>query len=55
LDQQDPSNAGYTGSTIIAEFDSLDKAIQWAEADPYMVTGVYQRVTVKPFRKVFPE
>ncbi|MGL5343440.1 MAG: YciI family protein [Plesiomonas sp.] len=55
IDQQDPESAGYSGSTVIAEFDDLASAIQWADADPYTVTGVYQRVTVKPFRKVLPE
>ncbi|MGL5758256.1 YciI family protein [Plesiomonas sp.] len=55
IDQQDPGNAGYSGSTIIAEFDDLASAIQWADADPYTIAGVYQRITVKPFRKVLPE
>lgn len=54
IDSNDPGEAGFSGSVIIAEFDSLDAAQHWAEADPYVAAGVYQRVTVKPFKKVLP-
>jgi len=53
VDSNDPGVAGFTGSTVIAEFASLEEAIAWAEADPYVAAGVYQKVSVKPFRKVF--
>lgn len=54
IDSDDPGDAGFTGSLIIAEFDSLDDAQNWADADPYIKAGVYQSVTVKPFKKVLP-
>ena len=54
LDSEDPGEAGFTGSLVVAEFDSLESARHWADADPYVSAGVYQRVTVKPFRKVLP-
>jgi uncharacterized protein YciI len=54
IDTLDPGEAGYTGSLIIAEFDSLGEATEWAEQDPYLHAGVYQSVTVKPFKKVLP-
>lgn len=54
VDSDDPGSAGFTGSLIVAEFDSLDDAKAWADADPYLEAGVYERVTVKPFKKVFP-
>jgi len=54
IDAEDPGPAGFTGSLIVAEFDSLDDARAWAEADPYMQTGVYAEVSVLPFRKVLP-
>ena len=54
VDSEDPAAAGYTGSLIIAEFDSLEMAQQWADADPYVSAGVYDKVTVKPFNKVLP-
>ncbi len=54
IDSEDPGPAGFTGSIVIAEFNSLDEAIQWADADPYVVAGVYQSVAVKPFKKVLP-
>ena len=54
MDADDPGDAGYSGSLIVAEFPSLEAARQWAEADPYVSAGVYARVTVKPFRKVLP-
>ena len=50
----DPGNAGFTGSIIIAEFTSLDEAQAWADADPYRSAGVYASVTVKPYKKVLP-
>ncbi len=55
IDSEDPGEAGFSGSLIVAEFDSLEDAQQWADADPYMAAGVYQHVTVKPFKKVFPQ
>ena len=54
IEATDPGEAGFSGSVIIAEFDSLEAAQTWAEADPYREAGVYQRVTVKPFKKVLP-
>jgi len=54
IDSPDPGPAGFTGSIIIAEFDSLVTAQKWADADPYLAAGVYQRVTVKPFKKTMP-
>lgn len=55
IDAADPGPAGFSGSVIVAEFASLADAQAWADADPYIATGVYASVTVKPFRKVFPE
>lgn len=54
VDSPDPGPAGVTGSLIVAEFDSLEDASAWINADPYVNEGVFARVTVKPFRKVFP-
>lgn len=54
IDSNDPGEAGFTGSVIIAEFDSLREAQNWADADPYIEAGVYRQVTVKPFKKVLP-
>ena len=54
IDAPDPGPAGFTGSLIVAEFASLADAQTWADADPYGAAGVYVRVSVKPFRKVFP-
>ena len=54
VDANDPGEAGFTGSLVVAEFASLEEARAWADADPYMIAGVYARVTVKPFRKVLP-
>jgi len=54
VDSTDPGPAGFTGSLIVAEFDSLDDAQVWADADPYIEAGVYAGVSVKPFRKVLP-
>ena len=54
IDNDDPGEAGFTGSLIIAEFESLAAAQAWAEADPYVESGAYASVSVKPFRKVLP-
>jgi hypothetical protein len=54
LDCEDPGPAGFTGSLIVAEFDSLEQAREWADADPYTTTGVFASVLVKPFKKVLP-
>ena len=55
VDSNDPGPAGFSGSLIVAEFDSLDAAQAWGDADPYVAAGVYARVTVRPFRQVFPK
>lgn len=54
IDSEDPGPAGFSGSLVIAEFESLEAAQQWADADPYCSAGVYQKVTVKPYKKVLP-
>jgi uncharacterized protein YciI len=54
IDAEDPGPAGFTGSLIVAEFDSLEEARTWADADPYIAAGVYAQVDVQPFRKVLP-
>ncbi len=54
IDSPDPGPAGFSGSLIVAEFASLDAAQTWANADPYVIAGVYSKVSVKPFKKVFP-
>ncbi len=54
LDTEDPGDAGFTGSLIIAEFDSLEAATAWADSDPYVDAGVFSRVVVKPYKKVLP-
>lgn len=54
LDTPEPGDAGFTGSLVIAEFDSLEAAQAWADADPYVAAGVYRQVTVKPFKPVLP-
>lgn len=54
VDAEDPGPAGFTGSLVVAEFESLEAARRWAEADPYAAAGAYARVSVKPFRKVLP-
>ncbi|MEE8233666.1 MAG: YciI family protein [Gammaproteobacteria bacterium] len=53
IDSEDPGPAGFTGSLIVAEFDSLEAAQTWADEDPYITAGVYENVIVKPFKKVF--
>jgi uncharacterized protein YciI len=55
IDNEDPGPAGFSGSLIIAEFESLPDARHWANADPYVAAGVYDSVAVKPFKKVFPQ
>lgn len=54
IDSLDPGAAGFSGSLIVAEFDSLNAAQSWADADPYSAAGVYASVLVKPFKQVFP-
>jgi len=54
IDNEDPGEAGFTGSLVVAEFNSLQEAQDWAAADPYIAAGVYAKVTVKPFKKVLP-
>lgn len=54
IDTDNPGDAGFSGSLVVAEFDSLESAKAWADADPYMIAGVYAKVVVKPFKKVFP-
>jgi uncharacterized protein YciI len=53
IDSEEPGEAGFTGSLIVAEFNSLASAQEWAESDPYIEAGVYANVTVKPFKRVF--
>ncbi|EAM3731114.1 YciI family protein [Salmonella enterica] len=53
VDSNDPGVAGFTGSTVIAEFESLEAAQSWADADPYVAAGVYAQVSVKPYKKNF--
>ncbi len=54
IDSEDPGEAGFTGSLIVAEFNCLADAEAWAQGDPYVTAGVFSRTTVKPFRKVLP-
>lgn len=54
IDAEDPGPAGFSGSLIVAEFESLEAAQSWAKADPYVEAGVYARVEVRPFRPVLP-
>lgn len=53
IDSETPADAGFTGSLVVAEFDDLVAAQLWADNDPYVAAGVYAKVTVKPFKKVF--
>lgn len=53
IDAEDPADAGFTGSTVIADFASQADAQAWADVDPYVAAGVYAKVTIKPFKKVF--
>ena len=54
IDSPDPGPAGFSGSLIVAEFSSLAAARSWSDADPYVASGVYQAVSVKPFKKALP-
>jgi uncharacterized protein YciI len=54
VDSPDPGGAGFTGSLVVAEFDSLEAARAWADADPYVAADVYESIAVKPFKKVLP-
>lgn len=54
IDADNPGDAGFSGSLVIAEFSDLQAAQDWADADPYVIAGVYAHVTVKPFKKVLP-
>ncbi|ATU99037.1 YciI family protein [Aeromonas salmonicida] len=53
IDADDPADAGFSGSTVIAEFASQADAKAWADGDPYVAAGVYAKVTIKPYKKVF--
>lgn len=55
IDSADPGNAGFSGSLIVAEFAGLTEAQEWANEDPFFISGVYARVIVKPFKQVFPQ
>ncbi len=54
IDNEEPGEAGFTGSLVVAEFNSLEDAQSWADADPYIDAGVYAKVVVKPYKKVLP-
>jgi uncharacterized protein YciI len=54
IDSENPGEAGFTGSLVVAEFNDLQAAQSWADADPYIIAGVYSKVIVKPFKKVLP-
>lgn len=54
IDSEDPGQDGFIGSLVVAEFDSLEQAQAWADEDPYIAAGVYEKVIVKPFKKVLP-
>jgi uncharacterized protein YciI len=54
IDSPDPGDAGFSGSLVVAEFTSLTEATAWADDDPYIHAGVYEKVSVKPFKKVLP-
>jgi uncharacterized protein YciI len=54
IDSEDPGESGFSGSLVVAEFKSVEEAQAWADSDPYIEAGVYANVTVKPFKKVFP-
>ena len=55
IDTENPGDAGFSGSLVVAEFNNLADAQHWADTDPYIDAGVYARVTVKPFKQVFPQ
>ena len=54
IDVSEPGDAGFSGSLIVADFDDLQQAREWTDADPYVAAGVYSNVVVKPFNKVLP-
>ncbi|VAW61883.1 YciL protein [hydrothermal vent metagenome] len=54
IDSNDPGEAGFTGSLVVAKFPSVEDAQGWADKDPYVLAGAYQKVTVKPFKQTFP-
>lgn len=54
IDAEDPGPAGFTGSLIVAEFDALEEARAWADAEPFLAHGVYRSVSVRPFKKTLP-
>jgi len=54
IDSEEPGDTGFSGSLVVAEFDSLGAAQTWADQDPYVGAGVYRSITVKPFKKVLP-
>ncbi|CCQ11766.1 YciL protein [Pseudoalteromonas luteoviolacea B = ATCC 29581] len=53
IDSENPGTAGFTGSLVVAEFDSFESAQHFADTDPYLAAGVYQQSVVKPFKRVF--
>lgn len=55
IDSETPGDAGFSGAAIIAEFDSLAQAQQWANEDPFKAAGVYKSLTVKPYKAIFPK
>lgn len=54
IDAEDPGPAGFSGSLVVADFESLEAAREWADADPYIAAGVYTRTEVRPFKRVLP-
>ncbi|GED21119.1 YciI family protein [Halomonas halmophila] len=54
IDSEAPGDAGFTGSLVVAEFEDLESAQAWADADPFVIAGVYANVTVKPFKRTLP-
>lgn len=54
IDSEDPGDAGFTGSLVVADFDSLQQAQTWADEDPFLINGIYASVIVKPYKKVLP-
>lgn len=54
IDTSEPGDSGFSGSLVVAEFDSLEQAQEWADLDPYLLNGVYARSIVKPYLKVLP-
>ena len=54
IDNPDPGDAGYTGSMLVVEFESIEAARSWAGADPYVAAGVYQSIEVHPYKPVLP-